>query len=196
VVSNGVFLMSTADGRSERVLVRAALERVEEAGRGLDVLIGGLGVGFSLREALADERVRHVRVVEIEAAVVAWNRTLLAPVHGHALEDPRVEVVQDDIAHHLSTTPARFDAVCLDVDNGPDWLVAQTNAGLYAPTGLDAAARVLRPGGALAWWGAAPSEAFVERLRTRFGAVETHTIPVSRGAPDVVWIVRPDSASG
>src|SRR5437764_14558507 len=95
IVANGVFLMDTADGRSERLLVTAAAERMPSRGR---MLLGGLGVGFSLAAALAEPRVREVHVVEVEPAVVRWNRGPLAPCHGDALADPRVRVHVADVA--------------------------------------------------------------------------------------------------
>jgi spermidine synthase len=181
IVSNGVFLMDTRDGRSERALVRAAVR-----GPGARVVIGGLGVGFSLAEALALQAAA-VTVVEIEPAVVRWNRTHLGTA---ALDDPRVTVVVDDVARWLRSGRDRYDAVCLDVDNGPEWTVTDANAALYGDPGLAAVDRRLAPGGALAVWSAAASPAFEARLRARYAAVEVVEIPVARGQPDVVYAAR------
>jgi spermidine synthase len=116
VISNGVFLMDTRNGSSERRLVSAALERHPAPVR---VLIGGLGVGFSLLEALSDERVARIDVVEIEPAVVDWHRTHLARYSSGALDQSRVSLIPGDVTEHLRTTTARYDVICLDVDNGP-----------------------------------------------------------------------------
>lgn len=180
IVSNGMFLMDTRDGRSERELVRAAIR-----GPGARVLIGGLGVGFSLAEALTLD-VAAVTVVEIEPAVVRWNREHL----GTALHDPRVRLVIDDLAAFLAAGTERYDAICLDVDNGPEWTVTEDNAALYSDAGLSTVDRRLAPGGTLAVWSAGAAAAFETRLRARYTDVRTLEIPVPRGEPDLVWTAR------
>lgn len=186
IVANGVFLMDSADGTSERLLVTAAADRMPAPGR---VLVAGLGVGFSLAAALRHPAVGAVHVVEREAAVVRWNRGPLAPVHGDALADPRVRVHVADVVDWLAQAPpSALDAVCLDVDNGPDWLVSPGNGRLYDDAGLAAAARALAPGGVLAVWSAAPSPPFEERLGAWFGRVERVEVARPRGGPDVVLL--------
>ena len=138
IVSNGTFLMDTRDGRSERELVRAAVR-----GPGARVLVGGLGVGFSLAEALTLDPAA-VTVVEIEPAVLRWNREHLG--RSGVLDDPRVTVVVDDLAAFLARDRQDYDAVCLDVDNGPEWTVTVDNAALYGDPGLSAVDRRLAPG--------------------------------------------------
>jgi hypothetical protein len=183
IVSDGTFLMDTRDGRSERELVAAALA---DAPRPARVLVGGLGVGFSLAEALRTPGVTAVTVVEIEPAVVRWNRTHL----GTDLDDPRLTVVVADLADFLVAGDDRYEAVCLDVDNGPEWTVTSANAALYGDPGLAAVDRRLAPGGVLAVWSAAASQAFEARLRERYRTVEVRRVPVARGEPDVVWVAR------
>jgi spermidine synthase len=184
IVANGVFLMDTRGGRSERLLVTATADRMPPPGR---MLIGGLGVGFSLAAALVHPAVTAVEVVEFEAAVIRWNRGPLASVHGDALADPHVTVHEADVADRIAAAAAAsFDAICLDTDNGPDWLVSPANARLYTDSGLAAAARALSPAGVLSVWSAAPSPALVARLRGLFTEVTTLEVPVPRGAPDVV----------
>ena len=182
IISNGTFLMDTRDGRSERELVRAAVRAP-----GARVLIGGLGVGFSLAEALADPRVAAVTVVEIEPAVLRWNRTHLRTT---ALDDPRVTVEIAGLAAFLAAGTDRYDAVCLDVDNGPEWTVTAANAALYGDPGLDAVDRRLVPGGTLAVWSANAAPAFEARLRSRYRTVEVAEVPVARGEPDLVYLAR------
>src|SRR5436190_18510735 len=111
-----MFLMDTRNGESERLLVTAAAELVPAPGT---LLVGGLGVGFSLRAALDHPRAGAVTVVEREAAVIEWNRGPLREVHGDALADPRVRVVHADLVAWLAATPERFDALGLDIDTGP-----------------------------------------------------------------------------
>ena len=186
IVANGVFLMDTRGGSSERLLVTATADRMPPPGR---MLIGGLGVGFSLAAALAHPAVTAVDVVEREGAVIRWNRGHLAPLHGDALADPRVTVHEADVADVIAAAaPGSFDAICLDTDNGPDWLVSPANARLYTDSGLAAAARALSPGGILAVWSAAPSPALAARMGGLFTGVTTLEVPVERGAPDVVTL--------
>ncbi|WP_329071295.1 spermidine synthase [Amycolatopsis sp. NBC_01480] len=188
VIANGVFLMDTRNGESERLLVTGAADRLAP---GATILIGGLGVGFSLRAALDHPNVDSVVVVEREAAVIEWNRGgPLRSVHDDALADPRVRVVEVDLVAWLRATEERFDALCLDIDNGPEWTVTEGNAELYAESGVGGLARLLRPGGVLAVWSAGAAPSFTDRLRTRFADVRTVEVPVPRGEPDVLWFAR------
>ncbi|SFW44898.1 spermidine synthase [Amycolatopsis australiensis] len=184
VIENGVFLMDTRNGESERLLVTGALTP------GASVLIGGLGVGFSLRAAL-DAGAASVVVVEREPAVIAWNREgPLRTVHGDALADPRVRLVETDLVPWLASTSDRFDALCLDVDNGPEWTVTESNAALYSDAGLARLAELLNPGGVLAVWSAGAAPEFATRLRTHFASVREVPVEVPRGEPDVLWFAR------
>jgi spermidine synthase len=191
IISNGVFLMDTRAGESERLLVRAALER---AGRPASVLIGGLGVGFSLAEALRSPHTRTVTVVEREPAVVGWHATHLRPFSAGALDDPRVRLVRADLLAWLRATAEAYDVVCLDIDNGPHWTVTEDNAALYGPAGLDLLAGLLRPRGVLAVWSAGAAPGFAKVLRERFTDVSELAVPVPRGEPDVVYLASSPSA--
>lgn len=193
IIANGCFLMDTSDGRSERLLVDAALAALDGRARP-HVLIGGLGVGFSLAHAAADPRWGRITVVEREPAIIGWHRHgPLAELTAAALADPRTEIVEADLLAYVNETSTTFDALCLDIDNGPDWTVTEGNDGLYAPPGLASCARVLTPGGVLAVWSARPSPEFEGTLRNvGFQQVRTEEIPVARGVPDVVHLaVRP-----
>lgn len=188
IVANGVFLMDTRGGSSERLHVTAAADRMPAPGR---MLIGGLGVGFSLAAALAHPAVGEVQVVEREAAVLRWNRGPLAPVNGDALRDPRVHAYEADVVPWLAGADAgSLDAICLDVDNGPEWLVTPGNAWLYSADGLRTVARVLAPDGVLAVWSAAPMPTFVTRMKEHFDDVAVTEISAARGEPDVVVVGR------
>ncbi|MBN0047394.1 spermidine synthase [Streptomyces actuosus] len=193
IIANGCFLMDTSDGRSERRLVDAALAAL--GGRpDPRVLIGGLGVGFSLAHAAANSRWGRITVVEREPAVIDWHRTgPLSESTRTALADPRTEIVEADLVTYVHETSDTYDALCLDIDNGPDWTVTESNGGLYSPAGLASCARVLRPGGVLAVWSAKPSPEFEGTLgNVGFQQVRTEEIPVARGVPDVVHLgIRP-----
>lgn len=193
IIANGCFLMDTSDGRSERLLVDAAYDALD--GRPApDVLIGGLGVGFSLAHATADRRWGRITVVEREPAVIDWHRHgPLTELSAGALADARTEIVEADLLTYVNETSDTFDALCLDIDNGPAWTVTEDNDGLYAPAGLTSCARVLRPGGVLAVWSAEPSPEFEGTLRNAgFRQVRTEEVPVARGVPDAVHLaVRP-----
>jgi len=194
VIANGVFLMDTRNGESERLLVSAAAQRMP--GGGGRMLIGGLGVGFSLRQAAADQRVREITVVEREPAVIGWARGPLRGFGGEALDDPRVRVVEADLVDWLAVTTERFDAICLDIDNGPRWTVTDSNRALYGDGGLGTLSGRLTAGGVLAVWGAAADPSFDVRLRDRFCDVEAFQVPVPRGEPDVVWLARARPPAG
>ncbi len=184
VIADGTFLMDTRDGRSERALVREALRGVE-GGR---LLLGGLGVGFSLDEALSMPSLAEAVVVEIEPTVAEWAGSHLAGLGLRGLDDPRATLVIGDLRDALDRVTGLFDAVCVDVDNGPGWLVHPRNAELYGDKGLARLGGLLRPGGRLAVWAAAPDDAFMARLHVRFAAVQTVVIPVRRGPDDVVYV--------
>jgi len=195
IIANGCFLMDTSDGRSERALVDAAqaVLSAHTAGCGAtppSVLIGGLGVGFSLAHAAADSRWGRVVVVEREQAIIDWHQHgPLARISAAALADPRVVLLHADLLEHLRTTTERYHALCLDIDNGPGWTVTESNQNLYSRDGLAACRARLHPGGVLAVWSASPSPAFAEALRgAGFVAVRTEEIPVARGVPDVIHI--------
>ncbi|MEU4205436.1 spermidine synthase [Streptomyces sp. NPDC045470] len=194
IIANGCFLMDTSDGRSERLLVDAALAELGGTEAPHRVLIGGLGVGFSLVRAAEEARWGQITVVEREAAVIDWHRAgPLSAVSGAALADPRTEIVAADLVAYVreGAGPRTFDALCLDIDNGPEWTVTEDNGGLYSPAGLAACRARLTPGGVLAVWSAQPSSAFEEALRNAgFTGVRTEEIPVVRGVPDVVHLAR------
>ncbi|MFF3242787.1 spermidine synthase [Streptomyces sp. NPDC002870] len=195
IIANGCFLMDTSDGRSERLLIDAAYEALAAAGKSDPaLLIGGLGVGFSLARAAANPRWRHIAVVEREQAIIDWHRTgPLGQISGDALADPRSVILHTDLVDYLRTTTDRYDALCLDIDNGPDWTVTDDNENLYSAAGLAACQGRLEPGGVLAVWSAQPSPAFEDALRNAgFTGVTTEEIRVARGVPDVVHLaVRP-----
>jgi spermidine synthase len=184
---NGVFVMDTAETGSEIELARAALGRVA---RPRAVLVGGLGLGFTVHAVLADARVERLVVVELEAALVGWMRDGTVP-HGPAyLADERLVIQVQDIRAAIAEAPATgFDLALLDVDNGPDFLVYEGNAAIYQQAFLAQVRGVLGPGGALAIWSAAPSEALQRTMAGVFGACEANAHPVVlQGRDETYWL--------
>ena len=174
--ANGVFVMDTVEVGTERALASAALELVDDPRA---VVVGGLGLGFTMHEVLADKRVEKCAVVEIEQALVDWMRDGTIP-HGPALlADERVAIVVADIVVALAeAAPATYDLVLLDVDNGPGFLVHDTNAALYEAPALETARRALRSGGALVIWSAAEAPELEERMSQVFGDAEARPYDV------------------
>jgi len=165
ILVGGRSLMSSRMHGSEEALATLACRRL----RTVDdpcVLVGGLGLGFTLRATL-DLLPPHASVVvaELVPAVVEWNRGPLGPLAGHPLADKRVTIEVGDVAATLRASRNRFDAVLLDVDNGPAALTASDNAGLYDDRGLAAARAALKVGGVLAIWSAGEHRKFEQRLR-------------------------------
>jgi spermidine synthase len=164
---------------------------------GARVLIGGIGMGYTVRaalRALTDDA--RVDVAELVPAVVAWNRGVLAHLAGAPLTDPRVHVIEKDVAHVLKAAEASYDAILLDVDNGPSALTSPLNARLYDAAGLTRATRALRPAGVLAVWSTSDDPAFTERLaRAGFTTrLERPSARVGGGGRHVVWVARRPAA--
>ena len=157
------------------------------------LLIGGLGMGFTLAAAL-----RHVGeqaqvvVAELVPAVVAWNRGPLGEHAGHPLQDPRVTVREGDVARSLKAEQQAFDAILLDVDNGPEGLTRKENDWLYGMNGLNAAYATLRPQGVLAVWSAGPDKEFMQRLRKVGFEVDEVRVRAhgKKGARHIIWFAR------
>lgn len=179
---DGQELMSTRRHHSEDVLAELACAPVRER-EGARVLIGGLGLGFTLRSALASLAPdAQVVVAEIVEEVIRWNQNPdYDALAADALRDPRVDLRHDDVANVLQASEGGFDAIILDVDNGAAALTTRKNAGLYRAQGIRRAAAALRPGGRLAYWSAGPDPAFEKALHGLGLAVETHRVQAHPG---------------
>jgi len=170
ILANGQRLMSSRTHGSEEALALIGCHRARTLTRPR-VLIGGLGMGFTLRAALDIlPPAAHILVAELVPAVIEWNRNrgLLGALAQHPLEDPRVRIEEGDVAAAMRSGRGRFDAVLLDVDNGPIALTASSHAGLYNGRGVAAARAALKPGGVLAVWSASAANEdhrFEQRLR-------------------------------
>lgn len=188
VISNGSFLMATYNGASERELVRLAMGAARQVGR---VLIGGLGVGYSLAEALLHSDVEHALVIEVEQTVIRWQREYFAKYAGHVQDDLRVETIAADLTEWLGGADEVFDVICLDIDNGPTWLVSESNGWLYSEDGLCRLGEVLAPGGVVAFWSASRVDAFADTLRRRFHDVRQCSVATGVGGePDWIYLAR------
>lgn len=175
---------------SEEALSDLACARIADPnGR---VLIGGLGMGFTLAAALRRLGAgTRVDVVELAPAVVCWNRGVLAHLAGHPLLDERVTVLQEDVVRILRDARSDYDAILLDVDNGPHALTSKGNAWLYGMAGLSAAFAALRPAGVLGIWSSSPDRGFAERLRKAgFKVDETRVRARARGKGPrhILWV--------
>jgi len=183
-------LMSSRLGGSEEALAVMTCGRLRP-GVVPHLLIGGYGMGFTLRAALgvlgADAR---VTVAEIVPEIIAWARGPMAELTAGCLDDPRVQLVSGDVGAAIKSASKRYDAILLDVDNGPSGLVRADNDGLYSMKGLAAAKAALRPGGILAVWSAAPDEGFTRRLKSAGFDAEQVTVRArsnGKGPRHVIW---------
>jgi spermidine synthase len=186
-------LMNNRVHGSEDALASIVCERLRDRDAAR-VLVGGLGMGFTLAGVLRDIGPRgEVVVAELVPAVVEWNRGPLAAFAGNPLADPRVSVREGDVGQVIRSETAAFDAILLDVDNGPAGLTSQMNDRLYGAAGLRAAHRALRPNGLLAVWSAGPDPSFTRRLQqTGFDAEEVRVRGRGKagGSRFLIWIAR------
>jgi spermidine synthase len=188
----GQDLMNTRAHASEDALGEVACESLRKKPKAR-VLIGGLGMGFTLSAALKTlGGDAEVVVAEIVPGVVEWNRGALGPFAGRPLDDTRAQVQAVDVAELLRHERVGFDAIVLDVDNGPDGLTRASNAWLYSKKGLSVAFGALLPGGTLAIWSAGPDGAFTKRLRAAGFAVGEVTVRAhaGKGSRHVIWTAR------
>jgi spermidine synthase len=185
ILADGKPLMSSLMHGSEEALATLACERARAMARAA-VLVGGLGMGFTLRATLDSlPPDAEVVVCELLPAVVEWNRGALAPLAGDPLKDRRVTVVLEDVGDLVKKSSGRFDTMILDVDNGPSAFTESANARLYTDDGLTAARAALRPAGVLAIWSAWDDRKFEQRLRYNGFHVEVRRVRarLKKGGP-------------
>jgi len=184
-------LMNSRLSGSEAALATLAARKIEAVAKP-HLLIGGLGMGFTLRAALAavgaDAR---IVVAELVPAVVAWAKGPMAEIFGNSLDDRRLSIREIDVAEMIRSHPRTFDAILLDVDNGPEGLTRKANDALYNAAGLKAAHGSLRPRGVLAVWSSGPNPSFTKRLRSAgfdVNEVAVRATGKGGGARHVIWI--------
>ena len=186
-------LMSTRMRNSEDVLAVQTLARIKRA-PAPRLLIGGYGMGFTLRAALAAGGPNlRITVAEIVPEIIDWARGPMAEVTAGCLDDPRVALELRDVGAVIAEANGAFDGILLDVDNGPDGVVREANDGLYSAAGLAASFRALRRGGVLAVWSAKPDAGFTRRLKRTGFAVEMVTVrarPNGKGPRHTIWFAR------
>lgn len=186
LIVDGVFTMDTAHTATERQLATTALARVD--GNDLNVVIGGLGLGYTVRAVLTEPSVNVVEVIELEPDLVDWVRTGVVPGGDKLFRDPRIQVSVGDVATLLPARPsASVDCILLDVDNGPGFLVHDVNASVYKRPFLRRCLDRLRPGGVLAVWSADPSPKLHRQLRAVAASCEELTLPVYRDGYDYTY---------
>jgi spermidine synthase len=186
-------LMNSRKKGSEEALAALALAGFERR-VGPRVLIGGLGMGFTLRAALAVlPKEAELVVAELVQGVVGWAKGEMAALYGDSLWDARVRIFEGDVAGPIGARRGAWDAILLDVDNGPGGITVESNDAIYAPAGLAAARAALRPGGVLAVWSSGPDQAFTARLRRAGFAVDEQVVrggSGGRGARHVIWLAH------
>jgi spermidine synthase len=191
-------LMNSRMSSSEVILAEIACERLRGR-RGVHMLIGGYGMGFTLRAALAGlGKDARVTVAELVPQVLDWARGPMAELTAGGLGDPRVSIHAGDVGEAIAAARGKYDAILLDVDNGPDGLSRAANDRLYDGRGLQAAHKALRPGGMLAVWSAAPNAEFVRRLGRAGFAVEEVKARANkgRGVRHIIWVATNRAARG
>lgn len=191
--AGGAELMSNEDEGSSRALAELGCAHLAQARSGR-VLVGGLGMGYTLRAAL-DCTLPNVviEIAELVPEVVEWNRGVLAELAGRPLEDPRAALVLGDVRLRIGAARARYDAILLDVDNGPSAHAHAGNDGLYSGRGVARAWEALRAGGVFGVWSISDDQRFSARLERQGFAVEVHRVEGSRkgrGRRHIIWIAR------
>ncbi len=186
-------LMSTRMRTSEEALATMTLERLEGV-QGPHLLVGGYGMGFTLRAALAKVQGQaRITVAELVSEIIEWARGPMAELTAGCLDDPRVRLVRGDVAEAILLAPEPLDAILLDVDNGPDGLVRPDNNRIYSKAGLHNARKALRPGGILAVWSADKDPKFRRRMEDchfEVEEVEVRARANGKGPRHVIWFGR------
>src|SRR4051794_1298518 len=197
IMAGSTSLMTSRRSGSEETLATLACERIKSRDPPR-LLIGGLGMGFTLRAALAALGAEaHVVVAELVPAVVSWAKGPMAEVFGNSLTDPRVRIEEKDVAKVIASASSEYHAILLDVDNGPQGLTRKANDRIYDLAGLRAARAALRPRGILAVWSSGPNRDFTQRLRkTGFDVEEmkARANGARGGAWHIIWFATKPAA--
>jgi len=191
--TSGAELMNSRRHGSEDALAELTINRIKRKS-GLKILIGGLGMGYTLAAALEQsEPDTRITVSELIPAVVRWNRKDIGHLAGMPLNDPRVFVEEEDVAETIRKEKSAWDAILIDVDNGPEGLTRKTNNRLYGRSGLQTSFSALRPGGILAVWASGGDEAFTSRLKEcgfQAQTVSVRAFKSGKGSKHTIWIAE------
>ena len=185
-------LMNSRLSGSEEALATLSCERLRTPSP--RILIGGYGMGFTLRAAQAIlPETAEIEVAELIPAILEWARGPMVQLTDHCLDDPRVKTIVGDVSAIIAEANSQYDTILLDVDNGPDGLTQGDNDRLYSMAGLSAAKAALRPGGILAIWSSAGDAAFTRRLQQCGFATEEKTVSAranGKGAKHMIWLAQ------
>ena len=176
IIFNGVFLMASYNELSEKELAYLAIEPLASKRQDIRVLVGGLGIGYTLRATLDCNGVQAVDVVEIEEYIISWAKGFFGELNSYACSDPRVQIIKMDLGDYIPKTEKTYDVIILDVDNGPTWLTLESNQRLYQKPTLIKIKDLLSNGGVFVVWAAQKCAAFQKRLEEVFGPTELITV--------------------
>ncbi len=192
IIFNGVFLMASYNELSAKAVGTLAVRPLAPDRQDIRVLVGGLGIGYTLQAILDFDGVQTVDVVEIQKHIIGWAKSYFSKLNGHALSDPRVHLLQTDLVDYLLKTEEIYDVIILDVDNGPTRLALESNQRLYERPTLSRIRDLLTDGGVLAVWASEKCQAFQTRLEEAFAQSEVITVQEMdrRGRPTDYFIYR------
>jgi len=192
IIFNGVFLMASYNELSAKAVATLAIEPLASERQDMRVLIGGLGIGYTLQAALECGGIRAVDVVEIDKHIINWAKSFFTELNGNATSDSRVHLIQADIVDYIQKTDKTYDVIILDVDNGPTMLAMESNQNLYEEPMLSRMKNILTDGGVLTVWAEKESPPFRKRLGEIFGQSEVITVQEMdmRGCPTDYFIYR------
>ena len=167
IIMNGVFIMASYNRLSSEQLVNKPMERLKFQ-HDVHILIGGLGMGFSAKEACSFPYISHIDVVEIESIIIGWNRTYFSENNHGCLDDPRIHMIVEDFYDYVMETPNTYDLICMDIDNGPGLLVKETNQRVYQPSFFRGIKEIMEPHGIFSIWAYDKDEDLVGRIKKIF----------------------------
>ncbi len=183
MIINGVFIMASYNAHSSKLLFRRAIERKKPA-EDIRVLIGGLGMGFTVKEACSFPGVNGIDVVEIEPVIMEWNRRYFRDYNGNCLNDRRVRVVPGDFYDYVMRAGQPYDIITMDIDNGPAMLVREGNHRVYSPDFFRRIKEILRPGGIFVIWSCTEEPNLAARLRETFTECQVEQVAENHGGRD------------
>lgn len=167
MVIDGVFIMASYNHLSSELLIRNAMKHFQSS-NSIDVLVGGLGMGFTVKEACLYPDIEHVDVVEIQPAIVKWNKEYLYNYNDRCLEDDRVNIIVDDFYDYVTSTNKKYDIVSMDIDNGPMMLVKANNERVYNLSFFEKVKEIMKPGGIFVIWSCNQEPGLLEQTRQVF----------------------------
>lgn len=175
LIINGIFIMASYNNLSSELLIRDSMKVLTESDH-VEVLIGGLGMGFTVKEACAHQNVASIDVIELLPTVVQWNKTYLTSCNQGCLEDERVHIIVDDFYNYVQKTQKKYDIVSMDIDNGPMMLVKPSNCKVYQNPFFTKIKKVLKPGGVFALWSCNRDENMLQQLQQSFSTCREEVV--------------------